>query len=87
MANQMSAAAAPKLIGKKVLVVDDNMINLDVAVEAFSMAGAHVDSAAEGSEAISLIERSGRRAFQRIVQGKAVPDDGLERSQCGGARR
>jgi CheY-like chemotaxis protein len=71
-------SASPKatLRGKKVLVVDDNLINLDVAVEAFSMAGAKVDSTATGAEAITLIERN---VYDLLLLDLFMPDvDGLE---------
>ena len=64
------------LVGKKVLVVDDNLINLDVAVEAFEMAGAKVDSTTAGAEAISLIERN---AYDLLLLDLFMPGvDGLD---------
>ena len=70
---------APKqagLQGKKILVVDDNLINLDVAVEAFTMAGARVDSTSEGAEAITLVERN---AYDLLLLDLFMPGvDGLE---------
>ena len=70
------ALSGTTLAGKKVLVVDDNLINLEVAVEAFSMAGARVDSTAAGAEAISLIERN---AYDLLLLDLFMPGvDGLE---------
>jgi CheY-like chemotaxis protein len=77
------ATFAPKqagLQGKKILVVDDNLINLEVAVEAFSMAGAKVDSTSEGAEAITLIERN---AYDLLLLDLFMPGiDGLEVGQA-----
>src|SRR5262245_24630560 len=46
------------LKGKKILIVEDNEINMDVAVHALSMAGARIDGATRGEEALDLVERS-----------------------------
>ena len=73
-----NGSVSPKatLFGKKVLVVDDNLINLDVAVEAFLMAGAKVDSTATGAEAITLIERN---VYDLLLLDLFMPGvDGLE---------
>ena len=64
------------LKGKKVLVVDDNFINLDVAVEALTMAGAEVDSTSEGAEAIEMVERN---AYDLLLLDLFMPGvDGLD---------
>ena len=64
------------LNGKKVLVVDDNFINLDIAVEAIASAGADVDSTSEGAEAISMIEKT---PYDLLLLDLFMPGvDGLE---------
>jgi CheY-like chemotaxis protein len=64
------------LKGKKILVVDDNLINLDVAVEAFAMAGADVDGASDGAEAIKMVERN---AYDLLLLDLFMPGvDGLD---------
>ena len=64
------------LKGKKVLVVDDNFINLDVAVEALTMAGADVDSTSEGAEAIEMVERN---AYDLLLLDLFMPGvDGVD---------
>jgi CheY-like chemotaxis protein len=64
------------LKGKKVLVVDDNFINLDVAVEAFALVGADVESTSQGAEAITMIERN---KYDLLVLDLFMPDvDGLD---------
>lgn len=68
------------LQGKKILVVDDNLINLEVAVVAFTMAGAKVDSTSDGAEAIALIERN---AYDLLLLDLFMPGiDGLEVGQA-----
>jgi CheY-like chemotaxis protein len=64
------------LKGKKILVVDDNLINLDVAVEAFAMVGADVDGASDGAEAIEMVERN---AYDLLLLDLFMPGvDGLD---------
>lgn len=71
-----SSFAKNKLQGKKVLVVDDNFVNLEIAVEAFRMAGANVDSTTEGAEAIDMIKRN---AYDLLLLDLFMPEvDGLE---------
>lgn len=48
-------AAMPSLGGTRVLVVDDNEINLDIAAESLLQSGAAVDSADSGDKALDLI--------------------------------
>ena len=50
-----AAATSPGLKGKKILVVDDNLINLDVAAETLLSSGADVDSAPGGEEALTFL--------------------------------
>ncbi len=42
------------LIGKKILLVEDNLINMEIATQIISNTGASVDNAYDGDEAISL---------------------------------
>jgi CheY-like chemotaxis protein len=51
----VAAMGKPQLSGKKILVVDDNAINLDIAVETLSYSGAAVEAAASGDEALGRI--------------------------------
>ena len=46
------------LAGKRILVVDDNPINLDIAAETLLLSGAEVDSAGGGEDAIALIAKT-----------------------------
>lgn len=74
------AVGRPNLKGKRVLVVDDNFINLEIAVEAFKTVGANVDSTSEGAEAIELVKRN---AYDLLLLDLFMPDvDGLEVGQA-----
>lgn len=52
----MTVQAAPSLGGKRILVVDDNDINLDIAAESLTQSGADVDSADSGDKALDMIK-------------------------------
>jgi two-component system sensor histidine kinase/response regulator len=71
------AGASPSgaLSGKQILVVDDNPINLDIATETLQMAGAGVDAAASGPEALELLAS---KLYDLVVLDLAMPGmDGL----------
>lgn len=63
------------LEGKRILVVDDNLINLDIATESLLLAGALVESASGGAEAIGLIETA---KYDAVLLDLTMPGvDGL----------
>lgn len=53
-----AVAATPSLEGARILVVDDNEINLDIAAESLLQSGAAVDSADSGDKALELIAKT-----------------------------
>jgi CheY-like chemotaxis protein len=67
-----SAGMSPSasLSGKRILVVDDNPINLDIATETLQLAGADVDAAASGHEALALLSD---KLYDLIVLDLAMP--------------
>lgn len=71
-----SASKGSALAGREVLVVDDNPINLDIAIEALQSAGAHVKSAEGGADAIELLKRF---KFELVLLDLSMPGiDGME---------
>lgn len=52
-------AADAKLHGKRVLVVDDNEINREIAVELIRDAGCHAEGVANGADALGLLRSPG----------------------------
>lgn len=56
--NITETSPAKSLKDKRVLVVDDNVVNLDIAMEAVASVGAVVDAASCGEEALGLIARN-----------------------------
>ena len=66
---------ARSLAGKRILVVDDNAINLDVAAESILSCGADVDTASGGMAALREIERV---SYDLILLDLSMPDlDGI----------
>jgi CheY-like chemotaxis protein len=70
------ARAMGSLAGKKILIVDDNPINLDIAAETLLLSGADVDSAGGGEDALALIDK---QKYDLVLLDLTMPDvDGLE---------
>jgi len=67
-----TTAAAARLDGKRVLVVDDDPGALDLLVEALAAAGARVTSAGSARRALEQLETTGADA---IVSDIAMPDE------------
>ena len=66
------------LVGVRVLLVEDNEINQQVAVEMLTSAGADVTVAANGSEAVKLVGESSS-VFDTVLMDLQMPEmDGLE---------
>jgi len=64
------------LLNRKVLVVDDNPINLEIVVEALHDAGALVTEASNGQDALDHIART---TFDLVVLDLTMPDiDGFD---------
>lgn len=64
------------LNGKRILVVDDNLINLDVAAETLLSSGADVDSAPGGAEALTFLAKT---KYDLVLLDLTMPGiDGLE---------
>ena len=73
---QAPAAAEDALLGVRVLVVDDNALNLTVAAELLRAAGAVVLLADEGSKALELLQRE---AVDCVLMDMQMPVmDGVE---------
>ena len=65
-------AGAPQLVGARVLVVDDNEINRDVAERVLITAGATVTTASDGTEALDLL-RVAPDAFDVVLMDVQMP--------------
>ena len=64
------------LQGRKVLVVDDNALNREVAQDFLELAGVQVTTASSGKEALQLLHQ---RSFDAVLLDVQMPEmDGLE---------
>lgn len=71
---KIASPAKPKdLTGKRILVVEDNPINLDVAVEILKSKGLVVDFAVNGQEAVRMFEEAGSSFYTAIVMDIQMP--------------
>ena len=79
------------LEGKKILLVDDNELNREIAVEILEDSGMVVDMAYNGMEAVEMVKQNGMRFYDAILMDiqmpvmngyeateaiRALPDDG-----------
>ena len=70
--------AVPDLSGKKLLLVEDNMINREIAKEILSATGVQIDSAENGVEAVKRFADSDPEEYSMILMDIQMPVmDGL----------
>ena len=68
--------------GVKILLVDDNELNLEVAKEMLEAEGALITTAWNGEEAVDIFSRSEKNFFELIIMDIMMPVmDGLEASR------
>ena len=67
----LEAAAAPQLQGTRLLLVEDNELNVELAVELLHNAGAEVVVAGNGQEALELLARD--RRFDAVLMDCQMP--------------
>lgn len=68
-----SKDAAKSLEGMRVLVVEDNELNAEIARELLEMQGAQVERAADGQEAVDRFSASAPGEFQAILMDIRMP--------------
>ena len=74
---------AGQLAGKRVLVAEDNPINMEIACEMLSMSGMEVARAWNGREALQVFEASEPGAFDAILMDMQMPElDGCEAARA-----
>jgi PAS domain S-box-containing protein len=70
---------APNLQGVRLLLAEDNEINQQIALELLQGAGASVEVANNGREAIEKLQAAGAGAFDAVLMDLQMPEvDGLE---------
>ena len=76
---QRATAERPNLAGRRLLLVEDNLINQQVACGLLEAAGAGVFVANHGREALETLEREGSDAFDAVLMDLQMPEmDGFE---------
>ena len=65
--------AAFDLKGTRVLLVEDNLINREIATVILEEAGVEVDSAENGKQALAMVEASAERPYDAIVMDVRMP--------------
>jgi Signal transduction histidine kinase len=69
--------------GKRILVVEDNEVNIEIAVELLKQINFNVDTARSGYEAIRLFEKSERGYYDIILMDLQMPEqDGYETAKA-----
>ena len=86
-----SANEAKTLEGRKILLVDDNELNCEIAAEILRESGMVVDMACNGAEAVEMVKKNGVHYYDAILMDirmpvmngyeaasaiRALPDDG-----------
>lgn len=68
--------------GKRILLAEDNEINLEIAMELVGATGASVEAARDGAEALEMFERSNVGYYDLILMDVQMPRmDGYESTQ------
>ena len=76
------AVEAVRLAGARVLVVEDNEINQQVAQELLQGFGLAVEIAGNGKQAVEALARAGNR-FDLVLMDLQMPEmDGYEATRC-----
>nr|WP_306813877.1 response regulator [Anaerofustis stercorihominis] len=59
--------------GKKILIAEDNDLNLEIASELMTMNGAEVEKAKDGKEALDMFKASGEGYYDLILMDIQMP--------------
>jgi len=81
-------ATAPMLHGVRLLLAEDNEINQQIATELLEGAGAQVDIASDGQQAIDMLTAAGPDLYDAVLMDVQMPRlDGIEAAKMIGADR
>lgn len=82
---EMKSVASPRKLsvadytGKRILLVEDNELNREIAVEIIGSTGVTIDTAVNGLEAVNSVSRSAEGYYQMILMDIQMPVmDGYE---------
>lgn len=68
--NKLDVSATQGIVGAKILLVEDNEINQEIAIELLNMAGLDVTTADNGQEAVEAVEQS---EFDAVLMDIQMP--------------
>ena len=78
-ASGVTQTGCPDLSGKRILLVEDNMINREIAKEILSATNAVIDTAEDGQIAVDMYENAPDHYYQLILMDIQMPvKDGYE---------
>ena len=69
----LGGPAMPDLTGRHILLVEDNLINTEIAREILSMTNAEIDTAENGQQALDRYTASGAGYYQLILMDIQMP--------------
>ncbi len=82
-ADSAAASAATDLSGLRLLLVDDNFINREIAIEILRSTGADIDTAENGQEAVDRFLASEEGAYACVLMDVQMPVmDGYAAARC-----
>ena len=77
--NALSKLSGVNYSGKRILLVEDNELNREVAVEIIGTTGVSIETAANGKEAVEMIFKSKNRYYDLVLMDVQMPVmDGYE---------
>lgn len=80
---KVSACGAVNFKGKRVLLVEDNELNREIALELIGATGAEIDEACNGAEAVEKMASSPEGYYSMIITDIQMPCmDGYEEAQA-----
>ena len=62
-----------KFEGRKILLVDDNELNREIAVDILSEEGLDIETAGDGEEAVNLVKKNGAEYYDCILMDIQMP--------------
>lgn len=80
--NQQSVSSYETLQGKRILLAEDNLINMEVASKMMELKGMQVDHAGDGIQAVQLFAQSKEYYYDGILMDVRMPNmDGVEATE------
>lgn len=81
--NILNEYEAKNFSDKRVLLVEDNELNREIAVEILGMTGVHIDTAEDGRQALQMFEKSPDDYYDMIFMDIQMPVmDGLQATRA-----